>query len=417
MLNAQMQIAALLIGITVGLAVGWLYARQRAAAIIARLETELQGEREKSDWHTESDQRLRETFEALASKALKSNSETFVRQTRDQLDATLKQMKGDWSLHKEQITNLVQPVERSLKSLDEQVRQIEQKREGAYKTLEQHIGDLKSAHRELRDETGHLRQALTTSARARGQWGEVQLRRIVEMSGMLKHVDFQEQAVTGDQRPDMVIRLPNSGILPVDAKTSMEYFLQAVDAKDEAERKKFTKQHGAAMRGHIGALGKKEYWKQFDVSPEVVVMFVPNEACLSASFEEYPDLIEEGLRQHVLVATPVTLYGLLKAIAYGWQQQSIAENAKVIAAEGQQLCDRLGVFFGHLQKSGRGLDAAVRSYNEAVGSAESRLMPSARRLRELGASSREIESVSPIDHQVRLPASAGDAGEGSETAA
>jgi len=171
------------------------------------------------------------------------------------------------------------------------------------------------------------------------------------------------------------------------------------------------------MRGHISTLGKKEYWKQFDHTPEVVVMFVPNEACLSASFEECPELIEEGLRQHVLVATPVTLYGLLKAIAYGWQQQSVAENAKVIAAEGQQLCDRLGVFLGHLQKSGRGLDVAVRSYNEAVGSAESRLMPSARRLRELGASSREIESVSPIDHQVRLPASAGEADEGSETAA
>ena len=237
------------------------------------------------------------------------------------------------------------------------------------------------------------------------------------MAGMLKHVDFKEQAVSGDQRPDMVIQLPNSGMLPVDAKTSMEHFLQAVDADDEPERKKFIKQHGAAMRGHINTLGKKEYWKQFDVTPEVVVMFVPNEACLSASFAEYPELIEEGLRQHVLVATPVTLYGLLKAIAYGWQQQSIADNAKIIAAEGQQLCDRLGVFLGHLQKSGRGLDAAVRSYNEAVGSAESRLMPSARRLRELGATSKEIESVSPIDHQVRLPASTGEAEDDSETAA
>lgn len=412
-----MQIIATLIGIIIGLAIGWLLARQRSVGTVARLETKLQGEREKGDWHDESDQRLRETFEVLASKALKSNSETFVRQTRDQLDSILKQMKGDWSLHKEQITNLVQPVEKSLKSLDEQVRQIEQKREGAYKTLEQHIGDLKNAHRELRDETGHLRQALTTSPRARGQWGEVQLRRIVEMAGMLKHVDFKEQAVSGDQRPDMVIQLPNSGMLPVDAKTSMEHFLQAVDADDEPERKKFIKQHGAAMRGHINTLGKKEYWKQFDVTPEVVVMFVPNEACLSASFAEYPELIEEGLRQHVLVATPVTLYGLLKAIAYGWQQQSIADNAKIIAAEGQQLCDRLGVFLGHLQKSGRGLDAAVRSYNEAVGSAESRLMPSARRLRELGATSKEIESVSPIDHQVRLPASTGEAEDDSETAA
>lgn len=369
----------------------------------AGLQAGRQADAERLAWTEKTDQRLREAFDALAAKALHSNSESFVRQTRDQLDGILKQMKGDWSTQKEQMTVLVQPVERSLKALDEQVRQLEQKREGAYRSIEQQLGDLKTAHRELRDVTGNLKTALTTSSRTRGQWGELQLRRIVEMTGMTSHVDFEEQHQAGDQRPDMIIRLPNGGVLPVDAKTPLENYLRAAEARDEAERLVHLRAQAAAMRSHVMTLGRKEYWKQFEHTPEVVVMFVPSEACLSASFDEDPGLMEDGLRQQVLLATPVTLYGLLKAVAYGWQQQTMAENAREIAAEGRELCDRLAKFLEHLGRTGRNLDAAVKSFNEAVGSAESRLLPSARRLRELGAGGAEPPPLEPIERQIRTP--------------
>jgi DNA recombination protein RmuC len=394
----------------VGIALGWLAAALRHARRAAALESELAALRREQDlaaertaWTAKAEQQLRETFQALAANSLKSNAETFITQTREQLETLLKQMRGDWSAQKDQFSHLVQPVENGLKTLDEQVRQLEQRREGAYRTLEQHLAELRTAHKELRDETGHLRTALTTSSAARGQWGELQLRRLVEMAGMANHVDFDEQQQAGAMRPDMLVRLPNAGILPVDAKTSMQAYLQACEADDEAARRRHLKAHAQAMRQHVRSLSQKEYWQQFERAPDVVVMFVPNEACLSAGFEEDPDLIEYGLQQHVLVATPVTLFGLLKAIAYGWQQQAVAENAVAIAQEGRQLCDRLGVFLDHLAKTGRGLDSSVKAYNDAVGSLESRLMPSARRLGELGATSRDFSPPAIAERQVRLP--------------
>jgi DNA recombination protein RmuC len=386
-----------------GLVIGWLVGTLRSAGKTARLEAELSTERDRTESRGEDETRLREMFEALASQALKSNSETFVRQTRDQLESVHKQIKGDWSLQHEQFSKLIQPVEKNLKTLDEQVRNMEQKREGAYKTLEQHIGELKVAHGELRDETGHLRQALTTGSRARGRWGELQLRRIVELTGMLKHVDFEEQVHEGGQRPDMLIRMPNERDIPVDAKTTLEDYMKSIDATDEASRKQHLKNHARALRARLQSLGNKEYWKQFEPMPEVVVMFVPNESCLSAAFDEDAELLEFGLRQHVLLATPVTLYALLKAIAYGWQQQDLAENARKIADEGRVLIDRIATFIGHMQKTGRGLSSAVDSYNKAVGSLETRVVPSARKLKDLGATNTEIEATTQIEHSIRLP--------------
>lgn len=400
-----------LLALAAGAALGWLLCALRAARAregyvsrIAELEQQRAADADKLAWREASEERLREAFEALASGALKANAETFLQQTGERLDSVLKQLRGDWSTQKEQFAGLVTPVEKTLKTLDEQVRALEQKREGAYRSIEQHIGELSKAHRELRDEAGHLRSALTTSSRARGQWGELQLRRVVELTGMMKHVDFDEQATRGDQRPDMVVHLPHQGQLPVDAKASLEDYLRACESQDDATRRTRLKAHAAAMRNHVRTLGAKSYWAQFDRAPEVVVMFVPNEACLAAAFEEDGGLIEYGLEQHVLIATPVTLYGLLKAIAYGWQQQSVAENAERIAAEGKDLCDRISVFVDHLRRSGKGLDAAVDSYNKAVGSLESRVMPSARRLREYGASLKEVEAPTPSERGARLPA-------------
>ena len=401
---------AVIIGVLLGLAVGFLVGYLLRVALdvktrerLAAMDKEREADRDKLAWIEKAEEQLREAFQALASKSLQANAETFTRQAREQLDSLLKQVRGDWSTQKEQMSGLVQPVEKGLKALDEQVRVLEQRREGAYKSLEQHLTELRTAQKELRDETGQLRTALTVGSRARGQWGELQLRRIVEMTGMMSHVDFDEQQQVGSTRPDMVVHMPNEGILPVDAKTSMQDYLHAVEAQDEAGRRRSLKAHAQAMRTHVRSLSGKEYWQQFERSPDVVVMFVPSEACLSAGFEEDPGLIEYGLEMHVLVATPVTLFGLLKAIAYGWQQQSVAENARAIAKEGKELCDRFAVFTDHLRKAGKGLDAAVRSFNDAVGSAESRLMPSARRLRELGATTRDVTPAEGVDRQVRLP--------------
>jgi len=320
------------------------------------------------------------------------------------MDTTLKQLQGDWSTQREQFAGLVQPVEKKLQALDEQVRQLERLREGAYRSLEQHLQELRTSQRELRDETGHLRSALTASSQSRGQWGEMQLRRLVELAGMLNHVDFDEQQQAGGSRPDMIVHLPNQGILPVDAKTSVSDLLRAAETDQPAERQRLIKAHALAMRNHVRTLSAREYWQQFEHAPDVAVMFVPNEAGLGAAFEEDPALMEYALEQHVLIASPVTLYGLLKAVAYGWQQQAVAENARAIAQEGRELCDRLTVFLDHLGKAGRGLDQAVRAFNDAVGSAESRLVPSARRLGELGASARTPEPPALVERQVRLPA-------------
>ena len=398
----------LLLGIVLGFATGWITGAGRARAELAAERAHRDADAEKLAWTAQAEEHLREAFESLAARSLQGNAEAFARQTREQLDSVLKQVRGDWSAQKEQFANLVQPVEKSLKTLDEQVRQMEQRREGAYKAVEQHLADLKIAHRELRDETGHLRSALTVSSTARGQWGELQLRRIVEMTGMVNHVDFDLQQQSGSTRPDMLIRLPNQGILPVDAKTSLQDYLRAMEASGDAERQQALKAHTAAMKNHVRALGNKEYWRQFDRTPEVVVMFVPNESCLSAAFEQDPQLMEYGLEQQVLLATPVTLYGLLKAVAFGWQQYAVAENARLIAREGKDLCDRLSVFLEHLQGVGKGLRGAVAAYNDAVGSADSRLLPVARRLRELGATSREATELVPLDAQPRAPAASSD---------
>ena len=390
-----------------GFALGWMLAGSRLREELAAERARNELGQDKNEWTEKAEAQLRETFQALAAKSLQNNAEAFITQSREQLDSMVKQLRGDWSTQKEQFSNLVQPVERGLKSLDEHVRQLEQKREGAYKALEQHIGELKHAHSELRDATGHLRSALTTSSSIRGQWGELQLRRVVEMSGMLNHVDFEEQQQAGQTRPDMTVRMPNKGVLPVDAKTSLQDYLRAVESEDAGTRKAALKAHALAMRAHVRSLASKEYWKQFERTPDVVVMFVPNEACLSAAFEEDGELIEYALEHQVLLVTPVMLFGLLKAIAYGWQQQVVTENARLIANQGRELHERLATFLSHLGKTGQNLERAVKAYNDAIGSAESRVMPAARRLRELGSANQDLESPQPVELQTRLPAHSG----------
>ena len=223
------------------------------------------------------------------------------------------------------------------------------------------------------------------------------------MADLVAHVDFEEQATTGEGRPDMIVHLPNQGILPVDSKTPMLAYLEALEDGEGSTRETRLKEHATAIRGRIRELSQKRYWEQFERAPEVVVMFVPNDACLSAAFEKDPDLLEYAMQQRVLPTTPVTLLALLKTVAYGWQQHKVAENAREIAKQGRELHDRLGKFVEHFQRTGSGLDNAVKAYNEAVGSLESRLFPAARRLKEMGAASADVPLPANVDRALRTP--------------
>ena len=367
-------------------------AHQRVELEAATLAKAREADVEKLRWVEGAEEKLREVFQALASRSLQDNTEGFLKHAREQMGRLLTEVRGDWGTHKEELRNLVEPLGKNVTELDRQVQQMEQKREGAYQGLQEQLRQL-----------GPLVQALRAAPDARGRWGEIQLRRVVEMADLVAHVDFEEQAVTDNGRPDMIVHLPNQGILPVDSKAPMLAYLEALEDGDGTQRAAKLKEHAAAMRGRIRELSQKRYWEQFDRAPEVVVMFVPNDACLSAAFEKDAELLEYAMQQKVLPTTPVTLLALLKTVAYGWQQHKMAENAKEIAEQGRELHDRLGKFVEHFQRAGSGLDNAVKAYNDAVGSLESRLFPAARRLKEMGAASTEVTPPATVDRALRTP--------------
>lgn len=363
---------------------------QRMEVRAAESAKEREADAEKLRWVETAEEKLREVFQALASRSLRDNTDGFLKQTREQMGRLLTEVRGDWGTHKEELRNLVDPLGKSVRQLDVQVQQMEQKREGAYQGLQEGLRQL-----------APLAQALRAAPTARGRWGELQLRRVVEMADMVSHVDFEEQAATDGGRPDMIVRLPNRGILPVDSKTPMQHYLDAMDGAEGEGREVKLREHARAVRSRIRELRDKRYWEQFDRAPEVVVMFVPNDACLSAAFERDADLLEYAMQQRVLPTTPVTLLALLKTVAYGWQQHTVAENARAIAEQGKALHDRLAKFVEHFQRAGNGLEGAVRAYNDAVGSLESRLFPAARRLKEMGAASDDLSLPPTVDRAVR----------------
>ena len=271
-----------------------------------------------------------------------------------------------------------------MSKLDKQVRELEASREGAYSSLGTQLEGLHKLQDSLRQQTTTLAQALK-SPTVRGRWGEVHLRRLVELSGMANHVDFTRAGSRRDAgRPDMVIRLPEKGLVPVDSKVPLDAFLKAMETDDEDARRQYLAEHAKAFRARIRELAQRAYWEQFEKVPEVVVMFVPMEASLSAAFQSDRDLFEYAFQNKVLVTSPIALFALLRAIAFGWQQQQVAENAAEIAAQGKSLYERVNTFVGHLSGVGKSLDASVRKYNEAVGSLDTRVLPAARRLRDLG---------------------------------
>ncbi len=367
----------------------------------ARYETERDAASEKAQWIERAQQTLREAFTALAADALTNNSEQFLSRTRQQLTGVLDQLRGDWGTQKEELKGLVAPLEKSLTALDGQIRTLEEKREGAYKSIEQQIRGLGEAQVQLQTTTTTLTQAMKSST-ARGRWGELQLRRVVELAGMVHHVDFREQPTTDEGRPDMIVHLPNGGVLPIDAKASASAYLAAMEAEGEIRRAKLA-ENARSLRSRILDLSRKQYWSQFPTAPELVVMFVPIEPALASAFEEDPELLEYGIRQKILVASPITLLALLRTVAFGWQQYQIAENAREIADQGRDLYGRILNALKPICDVGTSLGKTVDTYNKAVGSIEHRLLPGVRRFRELTASEEEPPVPDAIDHAPRLP--------------
>lgn len=387
-------------GMVLGFVIAWAWRSAALSAARAELRVVRDGQAEVQRWTEARERQLEQTFRALAGQALQANAEEYLSRARDQLGHVLAQVRGDWATHREELKGLVQPLEKALGGLDAQVRALEQKREGAYKGLEEHLRQLGEAQRALQTTTVTLSQALKSSS-VRGRWGELQLRRVVELSGMARHVDFAEQPTTDEGRPDMVVHLPGGGVLPIDAKSPMESYLKAAEADVEEERRRLLSESVRALRQRVLELGRKAYWAQFPRAPELVVMFVPSEAYLTSAFDADPDLLEFSMGQRVLIASPVNLLGLLRAVAFGWQQHEMAQQAVEVSEAALELYRRFAKFIEHLQRTGKGLDGAVEAFNQAVGSLEARVLPAARKLEDLAG--RELPQLDQIDVRPRTP--------------
>ncbi len=328
--------------------------------------------------------RLLTEFKALSADALAHNNEEFLKLAQERLASLHQQSAGDLEKRQQAIDALVQPLKESLQKVDGKIQDLETARARAYGQLSQHLEQLSGAQLRLQAEAARLSTALRSTSYA-GSWGELQLRRVVEMADMLPYVDFLEQETSGALRADMVIRMPGRQRIVVDAKSPVQSYRDAIEATDEATRAVRLAEHAQKIRGHIDALGAKNYWEQFQPAPEFVVLFLPGDHFLAAALQSDPTLLERALARRVLLATPTTLIALLKASAYGWRQEALSQNAEEISALGRQLFDRIAIFAEHLDKVGRGLEAASKGYNQAVGSFASGLLPGARRFAELGA--------------------------------
>ncbi|HVA01941.1 MAG TPA: DNA recombination protein RmuC [Terriglobia bacterium] len=446
----------LIIGLAIGGLIGWLLASLRRNSTLSALEIEAEGKtraaeslagelraqvaqvqsrldaseqaaRNEANLRVAAETRLKETqtnledqkrlleearskladaFQALSAEALKSNNQAFIELAVQAFEKLQAQAKGDLETREKAIEGLVAPLKESLKRYEEQIQTMERVRQNAYGSLDEQLRNLATVNQQLQKETGTLANALKGGPQVRGRWGEMTLRRVAELAGMSKHCDFTEQenfeSESGRQRPDMIVHLPNGREIAVDAKAPLKAFLDAAAAPTEEERQAKLAWHAQLVRDRMKELAAKAYWDQFDPAPEIVVLFLPGESFFSAALEQDRELMDDGMQKHVMIATPTTLIALLRAVAFGWRQEQIEQNARAISDLGKDLYDRIRTFLSHLEDVGASLERATKSYNKAVGSLESRVLPAARKFKELGAATgEEMAELEPLDETPR----------------
>jgi DNA recombination protein RmuC len=350
-------------------------------------------------------QELHASFQALSGEALKQNNEAFLQLARASFANLQIEAKGELGRRQQAIDELVRPLQDQLKRYEEQIRQVEQIRLRDYGGLEQHLKLMAESQQRLQQETGNLVKALRVPA-VRGRWGEITLRRVAELAGMVAQCDFVEQSVMshdeGLSRPDMVVRLPGGRQVIVDAKTVLSAYLDAHECQEDTQRLAHLMRHAGQVRGRMEELGLKAYWNQFAQTPEFVVLFLPGEQFLGAALEQDSSLIEDGFARGVVIATPTTLVALLRAVAYGWRQEQLAEHAALAGRLGKDLYERMAVLADHLNDIGQSIGRSVQAYNRAVASLESRILPAARKFKELGVSSdKEVSLLDPVEAMPR----------------
>ncbi|MYB89725.1 MAG: DNA recombination protein RmuC [Proteobacteria bacterium] len=400
-----------------GAALGaWLvHLRKRRAldaleAEVQRLRMQLELEKERHAEKLQSIEavslQLQQTFTSLSQQALQSNNENFLRLAKEKLSQY--QIQAEASLEKKEkaIETLLAPINEALKQTESQIRAIEKERKESYGSLTEHLKLINESQSELRTETQNLVQALRRPE-VRGQWGELTLRRIAELAGMVNYCDFYEQQ-SGEEddrrmRPDMVVRMPDQRELIVDAKTPLDAYLSAVQTRDSKEREELLHRHARHVRERMRELASKAYWNQFSHSPDFIVLFIPGEQFLAAALELDPQLLEDALTNKVILATPTSIIALLRAVAFGWRQQSVAKNAEEIRTLGEELYKRLATFVEHLQKLGKNLDASVEQFNKATGSLDRQVLPGARKFDELGIEKKkEIPELKMVESSARI---------------
>jgi DNA recombination protein RmuC len=391
-------LAAVMVGLAVGAIVAWLAAARRWEGKVREAEVRME-ERERNFSEQKvllesSERKLTDTFKSLASDALDAANHSFL------------------ALADQKLGSVVGPVRESLGKLDREIREIEGARRQAYGALGEQITSLISAQKELRSEAANLSRALRAPS-VRGRWGEIQLKRVVEMAGMLERCDFFQQESAGNEdgklRPDLRVQLPGGKNIIVDAKVPLQAYLEALESPTEDARQEKLRQHAQQVRAHMTQLGSKFYWDQFQPTPEFVILFLPGEPFFSAALEQDPSLIEQGVAQRVILATPTTLISLLRAVSYGWRQEQLAENAQRISEMARELADRFATMVEHFRRVGMSLKSSVGAFNDAVGSFEGRVMPWARRFRELGVvGKKELGELEKIDLVPREPAAVCD---------
>lgn len=379
----------------------WAEAQQARVTAETRMEDTARQLLEQKSLIDHTRQELMGSFQALSGEALKQNSEAFLKLAAVSFETLHVKSDSDLVQRQQAIDALVRPLQESLQRYAEEVHVLEQSRQSAYGGLDQHLRSLVESQQRLQQETGNLVKALRAPT-VRGQWGELTLKRVAELAGMVDHCDFvQQPSVTGDEgrfRPDMVVQLPGGRQIIVDAKTVLSAYLEAHEAQNETHQTEALRRHAAQVKSRMDELSLKAYWTQFDRAPEFVVLFLPGEQFLGAALDQNPRLIEEGFANGIVLATPATLIALLRAVAYGWRQERMATHAEEAGRLGKELYERMAVLAEHMNDVGQSLGKSVSAYNRAVGSLETRILPAARRFKELGVSSdRDIPVLGPTE--------------------